>query len=60
MSAIQSLINDILELHKPWTYEIKKLGNLYFCSHCRSDGGRTYVSYPCKTVKIINQYKENV
>ena len=53
-----TVIEKILDLHKPWTYQFR-LGSIEFCSHCLDATGKTYVSYPCATVKIVLGNKDN-
>ena len=53
----KSVLNAIMDLHSPWKYEIKNLGTLWFCEHCKDEHGRKFVSYPCDTLKIIKRAK---
>ena len=52
-----SIVDRILELHKPWTYSMKNLGNIEFCEHCRDSTGKNFVSYPCPTVRSLEGEK---
>jgi hypothetical protein len=51
-----SLSQKLLEMHKPWSYTVKRLGTIDFCSYCRDNTGRTYVTYPCDTVRLVKEY----
>lgn len=54
-----SLITRLLEMHKPWTYTVKRLGIIEFCSYCKDNTGRTYVTYPCDTVRLVKEYEDD-
>jgi hypothetical protein len=53
VSGSATMSEKLLDLHKPWTYTMKRLGSLEFCSECNDSTGRPFVAYPCKTVRII-------
>lgn len=47
---------EILDIHKPWVYTLKRLGEMEFCNRCKDNTGRIYVSYPCTEAKIAMRY----
>lgn len=54
-NSSNSLISRLLDMHKSWDYEVKKLGVITFCSYCKDELGRTYVLYPCETVRLVKE-----